>query len=285
MTSLKRHNPMRRVRKAAHMVRNFIIMAVIAVFAGTAVYQTTASTEAATASGVPAATGALMKVGVPGSVPQQTVEYTGFTVNFNKDRHVPNYVAWELTAEKAAGTLPRGNKFASDPRVRGCSQLEDYRGSGFDRGHMAPAGDMKWSRRAMDDCFSLANMCPQTKRLNSGKWNDLEQKTRNWARTDSQLIIIAGPVLTDRITRTIGPGKVAVPARFFKVIYAPRLRQMVAFVFSNTDLPESVRDAARSVDEVEAITGLDFFAALPDDVEKELESQNNYARWQRSHRS
>ncbi len=273
-----------RPRRRSHAGRFIAILAAIVVVAGLAIYQATAAPEAAPAASAAVGTKSLLAVDVPRSVPQQTVEYTGFTVNFNRDKHVPNYVAWELTAEKAAGTLPRGNKFAPDPRVRGCAELDDYRRSGFDRGHMAPAGDMKWSARAMDDCFYFSNMCPQTKRLNSGKWNDLEKNTRRWATIDGQLIIIAGPVLTDRITRTIGAGRVAVPNRFFKVIYSPAKQQMVAFVFSNTDLPEAVKDAACSVDDVEAITGMDFFAALPDELENKLESQNNYARWQRSHR-
>ena len=138
----------------------------------------------------------------------------------------------------------------------------------------------------MKDCFLLTNMCPQTSRLNSGRWNDLENKCRTWAARDSALIIICGPVLTDRLTRTIGDTKVVVPQRFFKVIYAPYAKEptMLAFVFSNTALPESLKDASRSVDEVEELTGLDFFAELPDNIENSLESKNAFHQWQRSHR-
>jgi endonuclease G len=226
----------------------------------------------------------LLNVKLPDELPSTIVDYTGFTVSFNKDKHVPNYVAWELTAEEANGTLPRVSNFAKDPDVYGCAEISDYRNSGFDRGHMAPAADMKWSQRAMNDCHYLTNMCPQTHGLNAGAWQTLEDNCRNWARRDSAIIIVCGPVLRDKIMNYIGKNEVAVPERFFKVVIAPFANppRGIGFIMANNEtVAGGVQASAMTIDQVEQITGYDFFAALPDDIENDVESQCNYPLWQR----
>lgn len=226
---------------------------------------------------------ALLDVAIPPSQTGTTVRYPGFTVNFNSDKHIPNYVAWELTRNHVDGPYKRTNNFRADESVAGCATPEDYRRSGYDRGHMAPAADMKWSSQAMDACFLLTNICPQSQHLNTGPWRKLEEATRRWAARDSALIVICGPILTDKITETIGTTEVAVPKRFFKVILAPYADppRGIAFVMSNLVQPGGMQTAATSIDEVERITGMDFFAALPDDIEAQVEEQNNFNQWQR----
>lgn len=226
---------------------------------------------------------ALLNVTIPTTQDGAIIKYPGFTVNFNSDKHIPNYVAWELTRDHVDGPYKRTNNFRTDEAVVGCPTPEDYRRSGYDRGHMAPAADMKWSRQAMDACFYLTNICPQSQHLNTGPWRKLEEATRRWAARDSALIVICGPILTDRITETIGETKVAVPKRFFKVILAPfaETPRGIAFIMSNLVQPGGMQTAATSIDEVERITGMDFFAALPDDIEAQVEAQNNFNQWQR----
>lgn len=227
--------------------------------------------------------GELMKVVVPSEVSNEEISYTGFSMGFNADRHVPNYVSWELLASETDGPIPRGKNFMTDTSVEGCATTDDYRGSGFDRGHMCPAGDMKWDRRAMDACFMLTNICPQEGSLNSGSWKKLEEKCRKWAMRDSSLIIVCGPVLTDRITRTIGSSNVAVPDRFYKVVLAPYANppRAIGFIMPNGHVPGGMQAAACTVDQVEAITGLDFFSALPDDLENQIESQASFPLWEK----
>lgn len=214
---------------------------------------------------------------------QEMVKYTGMTISFNPELHLPNWVAYELTAEEADGSEPRAKNFAVDINVDGCATPSDYRNTGFDRGHMAPAADMKWSADAMRESFYMTNITPQDHKLNSGAWSKLEDKCRQRARRDSAIIIISGPVLTDPIEMHIGASGVAVPSRFFKVILSPYADPPVAigFIMPNGYVEGGMQACAVSVDEVEAITGHDFFSALPDDIETQVESQVNFNRWSR----
>ncbi len=224
---------------------------------------------------------ALMMVRTNPALAENHLDYNAFTVSFNPELHVPNWVAWELTADETYGTTPRYNKFSADPAVDGSAETWDYSYSGYDRGHMAPAGDMKWSDEAMKSTFYLTNICPQAKSLNTGAWKRLEEKCRQWARADSSLIIICGPVLTDTIKEYLGDTRVAVPKRFFKVILSPNAVPMrgIAFVMPNGTVTGGIQKAATSIAEVEKITGHDFFSALPDSIEAEVESQNDFHFW------
>lgn len=220
-------------------------------------------------------------ISAPGTQ-ENIINYTGMTVSFNPRYHIPNWVAWELTADEVNGAMPRNDKFQQDPNVPGCPRPQDYTRSGYDRGHMAPAGDMKWSEDAMHESFYMTNMCPQLHSLNSGAWKSLEEKCRQWAMLDSSLIIIAGPVLRrNPPTEYLGDSGVAVPNEFFKVILAPKANPIraIGFIMPNGKVPGGMQQAAVSVDEVEAITGHDFFSELPDDIENLIESQNQFHLW------
>ena len=169
----------------------------------------------------------------------------------------------------------------ADPDIDGCAQLADYRRSGYTRGHMAPAADMRWSQQAMDACFLLTNMSPQDNSLNSGAWGRLEERSRAWAARDSAITIICGPVLTDRLTRTIGKSRIPVPERYFKVIIAPFANppRGIGFIMPNAKVEGGMAAAATTIDEIEAITGFDFFSTLPDHIENTIEAQSNLPQW------
>ena len=226
-----------------------------------------------------------MEVKTPSGLRQQMVEYTGMTVSFNRDTHDPNYVVWELTREEANGTVPRTDNFMADENVPGSALPTDYRNSGYDRGHMAPAGDMKWHVQAMRESFYMTNMCPQSPDLNRGAWEKLEEKCRTKAREDESLIIICGPIFDKSgPAARIGQTGVAVPQRFFKVILAPKAERpyAIGFIMPNGYVEGGMQEAAVSVDEVEAATGYDFFSALPDDTEELLESRCDFQTFSRS---
>lgn len=218
---------------------------------------------------------------------EELLHYEGMTVSFNPDTHQPNWVSWELLGEEATGETPRGDSFAPDPDVEECATLNDYRKSGYDRGHMAPAGDMKWSEEAMRQSFLLTNVCPQSHDLNRGAWQRLEEKCRQKAMADSAVIVVCGPVfMPDEGVERIGETGVAVPRRFFKVILSPYASHPTAigFIMPNGPVPGGMMPHAVSVDSVEALTGHDFFSALPDDVEAAVEAQCDFNRWSRIRR-
>lgn len=228
----------------------------------------------------------LERVILPDEVNEIRIEYTGFNVSFNPVHHVPNYVVWELTGKEAEGDSPRKSKFRVDQDVYGCATLDDYRRSGYDRGHMAPAGDMKWSERAMDDSHYLTNIVPQDHSINGGIWSSLEKMCRHWAVRDSALIIVCGPVLTDMTQKSIGESGVTVPDRLFKVVMAPYTNppRAIGFIFPNSPSEDGLEAISTSVDNIESVTGFDFFECLPDDVENEMESSANFRVWTRQKR-
>lgn len=208
------------------------------------------------------------------------IAYQNFNVDFNPDLHIPNYVAWELTREETYGEEPRG-KFIKDYTVDGCPSSKDYTNSGYDRGHMAPAADMKFHKEAMKECFYMTNICPQAKSLNSGAWKKLEEKCRIWAQADSAIIIICGPILTPKPNEFIGEIGVAVPKAFFKVICSPYATppRAIGFIMNNGKVEGGLQAAAVSVDSVEKLTGYDFFAPMPDEIENAMEAECRFHFW------
>lgn len=225
---------------------------------------------------------ALEMAKVPEGTPEEIVRYKGFTVSFNPKTHEPNWVGWELLASEVAGTHPRNQNFTPDNDVEGCAMPQDYRYSGFDRGHMAPAGDMKWDAEAMNESFLMTNICPQAGDLNRGAWNKLEEKCRQRARRDSAVVVVCGPIFDKSgASMLIGATGVAVPQGFFKVVLSPYTNppRAIGFIMPNGPVPGGMQKCAVSVDSVESVTGIDFFSALPDNVEKEVESQCDFHRW------
>lgn len=209
------------------------------------------------------------------------VEYKGMTVSFNPWHHIPNWVAWELTRGEVNGDEPRAERFACDESVAGCPSPKDYLRSGYDRGHMAPAADMKWDTEAMEQSFYMTNICPQAKSLNTGAWKRLEEKCRLWAEIDSAIVIVCGPVITDKINKHIGDTRVAVPQRFFKVIASPYANppRGIGFIMPNGKVPGGLQTCAVPIDSVEALTGHDFFSSLPDEMENDIEKQCKFHYW------
>lgn len=223
----------------------------------------------------------LSRVKLPEDIQGIPLDYTAMSMSFNPELHVPNYVVWELTRDEVNGDVGRMNNFQADPDVESSATTADYKGSGYDRGHMMPAADAKYSPEAMVESFYLTNICPQAPQLNQGSWKTLEEKCRIWADVDSAIIIVCGPVVTDRLTERIGETGVAVPERFFKVILSPFADppRAIGFVMPNGKLRGGIQAAAVSVNEVERITGYDFFASLPDEIEEEIEAQCKFNFW------
>lgn len=224
----------------------------------------------------------LTDVKLPAGMKNVVCQYSGFTSYFNPETHIPNCVAYEIIESETTGDEPRKKSFEADHTIDGCAESSDYRNSGYDRGHMAPAADMKWSKVAMEESFLMTNICPQVKSLNSGIWHRLEQRVREWAARDSSIIVVCGPIFTPgKPVEQIGEIGVAVPHRFFKALYAPGRNIGIAFIFDNDKVKGELRKYAVTIDSVEHETGLDLFYNLPDDIENEVENQCNYKLWEK----
>ncbi|MCM1522778.1 MAG: DNA/RNA non-specific endonuclease [Muribaculaceae bacterium] len=223
--------------------------------------------------------GNLMEVRTAAGVPEVRKEYKGMWMSFNPKEHIPNWVSWGLTDEETHGSEPRTNNFKADESVEGSAETWDYSYSGYDRGHMAPAGDMKWDSEAMAETFLMTNICPQAKALNTGAWRTLEEKCRAWARSLGEIYIVCGPVIKGEATEYIGDSRVYVPSSFFKAIVAPKERMGIGFIMPNSKVKGGMQACVVTIDSIESVTGHDLFYELPDDVEDDVESQCNFNRW------
>ncbi len=223
----------------------------------------------------------ILFVETPQFLQSQILHRKAYTVSYNKETRCPNWVAWHLTAKHADGSLKKHNSFREDedvPRPR--ATLDDYKRSGWSRGHMCPAGDNKWDELAMEESFLLTNVCPQNQSLNSGVWNRIEMDCRQWARKYGEVFIVCGPVLLKREHETIGKNRVVVPEVFFKVVLCMKDKpKAIGFVIRNNEGKKKRDMFVNSVDEVERITGYDFFSALPDEVENVIEAKADIKEW------
>jgi endonuclease G, mitochondrial len=211
----------------------------------------------------------------------EIVAHTAYTLKYDEKYEQADWVAYILTAERAAAKAPRKGNFRPDPDVpTGSATPEDYRGSGYDRGHLAPAADMKWSPRVQSESFYMSNMSPQVPAFNQGIWNDLEEQVRRWASENGELYIVTGPVLSGNLP-TIGPDRVAVPRYYYKVVldyHAPDFKA-IGFIMPNAGSDQPLAAYAVTVDSVQSFTGIDFFPALPDSLERAIEGTIQPAQW------
>lgn len=205
------------------------------------------------------------------------ISRTGFTISYHDTWKMPQWVAWYLTTERVEGKEKRTDDFLTDPDLptHVLSEDSDYRNSRYDRGHMAPAGDMKWSEQAMMESFYMSNICPQAPNLNRGDWRILEENCRKWTQKhQTPLYIVCGPLVeAEKKHKRIGRNKVTVPEGFFKVVLKLGDEPAaVGFLFPNDDCDEKLAEYAVSVDSVEKVTGFDFFHQLPNKQEAKLEA-------------
>jgi len=227
----------------------------------------------------------LLDVKLPEQLTNETVRYKYMTVYFNKDYRVPNCVAYELTSTMTSMADSReaenraNYQFERDRNVNGCPDWWEYKESGYTRGHMAPAMDMRWNKTAMEQCFLMTNICPQLDEMNDGEWRHVEEAVHKWSRTADRLIIFTGPIFSDDMERIGKHDDIVVPERFFKVVYSPNHNRAIAFVMENKYMPNSWTNYATTIDEVEQLTGYNFLSTLEDKVENVIESKENIKDW------
>jgi len=210
------------------------------------------------------------------------IAHLGYTVSYNHQTLTPNWVAYELTREEVNGQFPRTNNYAPDPTLKGRqASLEDFRASGWDRGHLAPAADMKWSQQAMDESFYLTNMCPQNKDFNAGAWEKTEKMARRIASQYGKVYVVCGPVYKTNSFGTIGTQKVAIPDAFFKafLIKTNGTYSAIGFLMQNITEHQDLKASSMTVDQLEEIIQMDLFHNLEDSIEHEVEARIAKGVW------
>ena len=215
----------------------------------------------------------------------QLVERAGYVLSYDEEWEQAEWVAYVLERKNLQQEwTERPRDFRADPEVRtGSATDADYRGSGYDRGHLAPFADFAWSRERAAETFYLSNISPQARQFNQGVWRELEELTRDWANRFKRLYVVTGPVMTRDPKGTIGrQNRVAVPQAYYKVLLDlddPE-QKGIAFVIPNEISFDPLPEYVVSIDEAERITGLDFYPNLmPPELEQQLEARSNPDLW------
>jgi endonuclease G len=209
------------------------------------------------------------------------IRHAAYSLEYCEKHEQAYWVAYELTKAETERKYERTNKFIVDPKVStGTAAAEDYAKSGYDRGHLAPAGDMAWSSKSMIESFYYSNMSPQMPGFNRGVWKRLEDLVRDWAVENESIYVVTGPILTKKLN-TIGVNKVSIPEKYYKVIldYKEPNLKAIAFVLPNESSQENLSQFAVSIDSVEKLTGINFFPKLEDKLENSLEKTICVSCW------
>ena len=217
---------------------------------------------------------------LPTSTTHEIIKRTYYTLSYSKKDEQSEWVAYLLTRSMLTGQSERGNNFRPDPSVSsGSAQLSDYNKSGYDRGHLCPAGDMTFNAEAMSETFYLSNMSPQVPAFNRGIWKSLETLVREWAEEDDSIFIVTGGILSES-KESIGIDRVTVPSKFYKVIYdITGEKKMIAFILPNEKGIKPLQDYVVTVDSVQKVTDIDFFHCLPDTLRNRLEETSDISKW------
>jgi endonuclease G len=212
------------------------------------------------------------------------IKHSYFTLGYSEKDEQASWVAYELDKKRLLkGGVERTDNFRPDPNVStGSSSPSDYSASGYDRGHLCPAGDMAFNENAMSETFFMSNMSPQIPACNRGIWKELEEQVRDWTKINGHLYVVTGPVLALRSLKKIGKqNKINVPKMYYKVLldYSETNPKAIGFLVPNAASNEPLENFAKTVDEVESLTGLDFFPDLPNNIENKLESSYDIKKW------
>ncbi len=214
------------------------------------------------------------------------VHHSYYSIGYNPDLEVPNWVAYKLTEESLRiKNVKRAKRFIVDNEVKGKSaRHSDYTNSGYTRGHMAPAGDMAFNVDAMQESFYMSNMAPQLRVFNNGIWRELEENVRDWAYDNDEIYVVSGPLFYSSRPKKIGQARVAVPDAFFKVVLdiEGNKQKSIAFIIPHEKSKQHLREYAVTIDKVEEELGYDLFADLLIDESREAELEGNIDvnRWQ-----
>ncbi len=216
---------------------------------------------------------------LPKSTTGYVVHHKYYSLSYSEKHEQAEWVAYELKKNHLSFNKLKRPYFIQDKSITTKSaDWRNYKNSGFDKGHLCPAGDRKFSKEAYNETFLTSNITPQNHEFNAGIWNRLEQKTRQWANKYNNVFIITSGVLNNKLS-SIGKEKVSVPKKYYKIIYNEKNNQIIAFLIPHKESKKPLHEFVVSVDSIEKITNIDFFTKLDDEKEKYLESKINLKDW------
>jgi endonuclease G len=218
---------------------------------------------------------------LPISTTNQIIKHQYYTLSYNEKYEQAEWVAYELRILSGKRKHFKRPFFIEDPKVTTRSaDWKNYKNSGYDKGHLCPAGDMTFDKEGYDDTFYTSNISPQLHDFNDGVWNRLEEKVRYWSVKYDGVYVVTGGVLSSLLP-TIGKGNVAVPDYFYKIIFndSKGNSKMIAFLIPNAKSNKPLYSFVVSVDVIEKMTGIDFFPKMEDTIENKLEKRNDYKEW------
>jgi len=222
--------------------------------------------------------------GLPASIPgEEIVHHDAMSLSYNETHEQANWVVHTVTKDILYGTVSRTNDFRLDPKVSTVTaDSADYWDSGFDRGHLAPSADFRWSRNALSQSYFYSNMSPQRPELNRESWARLENLVREFAIDADEVMVVTGPVLHDGLPKIPqGSHRVSIPEFFYKVVIDSKGKEKrgIAFILPNKKTSTRIIDYAVTIDSVEVLTGIDFFPELDDETESLIESEKTISQW------
>lgn len=212
----------------------------------------------------------------------EIIKHSNYILSYAEEHEQAYWVAYELTKEETIKTAGRDNNFRVDPLIKsGSATLSDYKGAGFDRGHLAPAGDMSFSKEAMSESFFMSNMSPQNPSFNRGIWKKLEGQFHKWGEQYNCIHIATGAILKDGLA-TIGNNQVSIPDKYYKIALRENNGEVnvIGFVMPNEKSNSPLSKFAVSIDEIEKMTGIDFFSQLDDELENRIEGDVDLSNWE-----
>jgi len=227
---------------------------------------------------------------------EKLISHSAMSLVYSEEHEQAKWVAHIISPEILTGRVNRTNDFRTDPKVLTGTAVEEdyflkfpqangefkYDGFGYDRGHLAPSADFRWSQKALSESYFYSNMSPQLGDFNREIWADLEGTIRGYVarNPDTQLYVCTGGVLTDDLPVVErGVNKVSIPRQYFKVVIDVKNQRGIGFLMPNKKATYPLEHFAKSIDEIEALTGIDFFEGIADDLENKIESQADKKPW------
>lgn len=234
----------------------------------------------------------LTSLGFPiGKQNGEVIHHAAMSLQYNEEHEQAAWVMHAISPKILEGAIGRSNDFRPDPKVKSGTAVEkdyfisfekdgkiEYEGFGYDRGHLAPSADFRWSRKALSESYFYSNMSPQLPEFNRESWAELESLIRSYVlRTKNTLFVVTGPILENnlpKVNRSING--ISIPNQYFKAILDPKTKTGLAFLLPHKKCKSPFSTYAISIDSLETLSGWNFFSLLSNEIEEIAEKNIDY---------